>query len=95
VDCTQLKVLGGLPKLPSDCPAASWYSTETIQLIEKMLTQDRHKRPTIAEAMMKVESVIQKLGGRVVELEKTSELLADEEDDGDLDSLLNSNRGLV
>ena len=91
VECTQLKVLGGLPKLPKDCAATRWYSKDTLNLIEHMLTQDRHQRPTLTQVMTKLESIIPKLGGRVVELEKTNDL-ADENDD-DLDSLLNSQRG--
>ena len=93
VDCTQLKVMGGLPTLPPGCPATSWYSADTLKLIEQMLTQDRHQRPSVGHVLSVLESIIHKLGGRVVELEKTRDDLDDDENDDDLDSLLNSNRG--
>ena len=93
VDCTQLKVMGGIPKLPQGCAATSWYSQDTLKLIEQMLTQDRHQRPNVGQVIGVLESIIHKLGGRVVELEKTHDDLDDDENDDDLDSLLNSNRG--
>lgn len=95
VDCTQLKVLGDMPKPIAGCPAASWYSNDTVQLIEKMLVQDRQKRPSVAEVILEVGAIIKKLGGQVMELERKNEVLADEEEEDDLDSLLSSNQGFV
>jgi serine/threonine kinase 16 len=91
VDCTQLKILGGTPKLPAQCIATSWYSSDTLQLIELMLVQDRHKRPTVAQVMSQLETLIHQKGGRV---EEVTNHLADENGD-DFHSLLASNRGLV
>ncbi|CAB9509664.1 Probable serine/threonine-protein kinase DDB_G0291350 [Seminavis robusta] len=91
VDCTQLKVLGGLPKLPPKCCAASWYSHDILLLIEQMLVQDRHQRPSLTQIMKQIEALIHKMGGRVVELE-TMDHMADENGD-DFHSLLSANRG--
>lgn len=91
VDCSQLKVLGGIPKLPPNCKAASWYAKDVLKLIEQMLVQDRQKRPSVGQVISQLEGMIEKKGGRVVELE-LNEHLADENGD-DFHSLLSSNRG--
>jgi len=72
VPCTQLKVLSGIPKVPSNCAAATWYSQDTVQLIETMLIQDRKRRPNLKYVLSELENIIHKLGGRVIELESTS-----------------------
>ena len=103
VDCTQLKVLGGIPQLPPQCAAASWYSKDTLGLIQDMLVQDRSKRPTMSHILSQLEQLIEKKGGRVVELEKPTSMSnlyldgddLDGDDDNDMGSLLNSNRGFV
>ena len=84
VDCTQLRILGNVPTPPAD-----WYSPLLLEAIKLFLTQDRHARPTLDEAMVEVEALIQKQGGRVPQLARKS----GEDDDGsDLDALLSSNR---
>jgi serine/threonine kinase 16 len=83
VDCTQLRILGSLPKPPAD-----WYSSALFEAIQLMLTQDRHKRPTLDEAMAETETMIQKMGGRIPKTTKKG----GDDDDTDLDALLRSNR---
>lgn len=54
VDCTQLKVLQDLPKPPMEVPAAQWYSSDIISLIEWILTKNRHERPAMVEVQTRV-----------------------------------------
>ena len=64
VECTHLSVLGGppAPKPPID----TWYSPDIrTQLLEPMLTQDPHRRPTLPEVIAVTEGLIEKQGGRV------------------------------
>eukprot|EP00545_Synedropsis_sp_CCMP1620_P009623 CAMPEP_0119018392 /NCGR_PEP_ID=MMETSP1176-20130426/19279_1 /TAXON_ID=265551 /ORGANISM="Synedropsis recta cf, Strain CCMP1620" /LENGTH=382 /DNA_ID=CAMNT_0006972381 /DNA_START=107 /DNA_END=1255 /DNA_ORIENTATION=- len=100
VECTQLRILGNLMP-PSSMPPTDWYSPLLLDTIRLLLTQDRHTRPTLDEAMVEIEALIQKQGGRVpkVVLRNSSSgsvgagVDGDGEDDGsDLDALLSSNR---
>ena len=85
VECTQLRILGNLPTPPAD-----WYSPLLLETIKLFLTEDRHKRPTLDEAMVEIEALIQKLGGRVPKVVIKG---GGKDDDGsDLDALLSSNR---
>jgi serine/threonine kinase 16 len=63
VDCTSLRILGDLPRMTPEIE--KWYSTETMNLIQRMLTQDRMKRPTLNQVIDTVERLIEQQGGRV------------------------------
>jgi serine/threonine kinase 16 len=99
VECTQLRILGN-PMPPSSMPPTDWYSPLLLETIRLFLTPDRHDRPTLDEAMVEIEALIQKQGGRVpkVVLRKGIGSVAGLEDDEgdddktDLDALLSSNR---
>lgn len=82
VDVTQLRILGKPPT-----PPAGWYSQALVDTIQLFLTQDRHKRPTLDEAMVEIESLIQKMGGRIPKATRKGD-----DDGSDLDALLSSNR---
>jgi serine/threonine kinase 16 len=58
VDCTQLKVLQELPKPPMDVPAAQWYSSDMIALIQWILNKNRHERPTIAQVQTRIARLL-------------------------------------
>lgn len=58
VDCTQLRVLGDVPKPPSDTPPAKWYSAEIVELIDWILTKDRIMRPTIEQVQARVNLLL-------------------------------------
>jgi serine/threonine kinase 16 len=97
VECSQLKVLkASLPEPPAHSPVASWYSLDTHQLVQAMLTQDRHKRPTLTVVKDKLQALIQQQGGRV---ERTVEHAhSDHDDDDETDTVgiaLMSNRNFV
>lgn len=92
VDCSQLKVLGGIPKLPAHCAAREWYSKDTLKLVEQMVVQARQKRPSVAQIMTQLETLIQKKGG-VVEPERSNLHITGDDNGDDFDSLLGSNRG--
>lgn len=99
VECTQLRILGN-PMPPSSMPPTDWYSPLLLDTIRLFLNPDRHARPTLDEAMVEIEALIQKQGGRVpkVILRKASSGVGSiddddgEDDGGDLDALLSSNR---
>lgn len=59
VDCTQLKVLGNLPKPHPNTPPAHWYTKEIIELIEWMLNKDRHQRPTLVQVLSRIQNLKQ------------------------------------
>jgi serine/threonine kinase 16 len=88
VECTQLKILGNIPKPPPHGDIAQWYSKELVALIETMLIQDRTKRPTVEDIMVDVAEQITKLGGKIP---STTRGMSDD-DEGDLDALLSSSR---
>jgi len=97
VDCSQLKVLGGMPKPPPHSAVAEWYSQETLGLIEDTLKQDPAERLTLDAVLERVESLIAAQGG---EVEKDSvgpgtKAYAtgdEEEDDDDGIALISTNR---
>ena len=87
VDCTSLRILGGLPKMPEK--VQQWYSTDTMELIQRMLTQDRMNRPSLEQVIEDVARLIEKQGGQV----RRSSAIAGDDDDH-MDVLL-GNRGFV
>jgi serine/threonine kinase 16 len=87
VDCTSLRILGDLPKLPD--ALQQWYSPDVMALISEMLTQDRMKRPLLETVRTQVERLIAKQGGRARQVTPTTS-----GDDHHLDVLL-GNRGFV
>lgn len=84
VECTALRILGNVPTPPAD-----WYSSLLVETISLFLTPDRFKRPNLDEAMVEIEALIQKQGGRVPKVVRKG---GGEDDDSDLDALLSSNR---
>ncbi|CAJ1947749.1 unnamed protein product [Cylindrotheca closterium] len=58
VDCTQLRVLGSIPKPPPNTAVEKWYSPQVLDLIEFILEKDRLKRPTLAQVQMRVKAVL-------------------------------------
>jgi len=87
VDCTSLRILGDLPRMPEELQ--KWYSAETMELIKSMLTQDRMERPSLELVIADVERLIEQQGGRV---RRSSATAGD--DDEHMDVLL-GNRGFV
>jgi serine/threonine kinase 16 len=87
VDCTSLRILGDLPRMPEEIQ--QWYSSETMDLVKRMLTQDRIKRPDLHQVIQDTERLIEKQGGRV---RRSSAIAGD--DDNHMDVLL-GNRGFV
>jgi serine/threonine kinase 16 len=59
VECTHNKVLGPLPKPAEDTPSANWYSPQIKQLLQWILTQDRHARPTLTQVLAEVNVLLQ------------------------------------
>lgn len=90
VDCTSLRILGDLPRMPEEMQ--KWYSAETMDLIKKMLTQDRMKRPSLEQVIADVERLIQQQGGRV---RRSSALAGDDKDEDHHMDILLGNRGFV
>lgn len=84
VECTALRILGNVPT-----PTNGWYSSLLLETIKLLLTPDRFQRPNLDEAMVEIEALIQKLGGRVPQVVRKG---GGEDDDSDLDALLSSNR---
>ena len=84
VECTALRILGNLPISPNN-----WYSSLLLETIKLFLTPDRFQRPNLDEAMVEIEALIQKQGGRVPKVVRKG---GGEDDDSDLDALLSSNR---
>jgi len=60
VDCTQLGVLGEIPRPPENTPSAEWYSSEMLNLVEFILEKDRMKRPTLQMVQNRVEAMMLK-----------------------------------
>jgi serine/threonine kinase 16 len=87
VECSQLKILGKIPKPPPHGDIAQWYSAELVGLIESMLVQDRTKRPSVEDIMVDVGGMITSGGGKIPAIIGTAD-----EDEGDLDALLSSSR---
>jgi serine/threonine kinase 16 len=58
VDCSQLRVLGGVTFPPSSTPPAQWYSPPIQELIQWMLTADRIQRPSLVQVLMRVDSIL-------------------------------------
>ncbi|GKY92776.1 hypothetical protein MPSEU_000247400 [Mayamaea pseudoterrestris] len=94
VECSQLKVIGPVPTPPLGSPAANWYSASTQQLIDFMLTQDRHQRPELNQVLKRVEQLIREMGG-VIEPEVSHRRANNYQDnvaDDDGIALLSTNR---
>jgi serine/threonine kinase 16 len=73
VDCTQLKVLQDrLPQPPADLPPAHWYSPQLLQLVEWILTKDRHQRPTIPQVQARVNHLLNGNNGHGGDIETQS-----------------------
>lgn len=89
VDCTSLRILGDLPKMPEELQ--QWYSAETMELIKRMLTQDRMQRPSLEQVIANVERLIEQQGGRVRPSSATG---GGDDDDAHMQALL-GNRGFV
>lgn len=68
VDCTHNKVLGPLPRPSHDTPPARWYSPQVTELLEWILTQDRHQRPTLTQVQSRVRQMVLTggIGGRIL-----------------------------
>jgi serine/threonine kinase 16 len=72
VECTHNKVLGPIPKPPDDAPTSKWYSSQMKELMGWMLNQDRHRRPTLGQVQIRVQSLLQQrsdVGSRMSPLE--------------------------
>ncbi|KAG7367940.1 protein kinase domain containing protein [Nitzschia inconspicua] len=65
VECTHNKVLGPIPKPPADTPTARWYSPQIKELVEWILNQDRHQRPTLAQVQLRVQSLLEQRNDEV------------------------------
>jgi serine/threonine kinase 16 len=93
VECSQLKVIGPVPRPPPGSPVADWYSPNTHQVIEDMLIQDRHQRPELSQVLERLEHLILDLGG-AVEPEISSRRAKNYQDNVDDDgiALLSTNR---
>jgi serine/threonine kinase 16 len=93
VECTPLRILGRIPSGPP-----TWFSQGLWETFQIFLTQDRNSRPTLDEAMVEIETLIQKLGGRIPQssnksfMTTTNSKTIREDDDSDLDALLRTNR---
>jgi serine/threonine kinase 16 len=65
VECTPLRILNDrLPTPPENSDAASWYSTDVMDLITLMLHQNRQQRPSLEYVHVTLVTLIQKLGGK-------------------------------
>ena len=58
VDCSQLRVLGNIPKPLPTTTVAKWYSPQIIELIEFILQKDRLKRPTLEQVQIRVQALL-------------------------------------
>jgi serine/threonine kinase 16 len=93
VECTPLRILGRLPSGPP-----TWFSQGLWDSFQLLLTQERNSRPTLDEAMVEIEALIQKQGGRIPQSGTkpftTTSIgkVIREDDDSDLDALLRTNR---
>jgi serine/threonine kinase 16 len=93
VDCTQLKVIGPVPRPMSGTEVANWYHPNIQRLIEYILIQDRIQRPALTQVIEHVEHLIRELGG-AVEPESSTRLSHNYQDDVDDDgvALISTNR---
>jgi serine/threonine kinase 16 len=57
-DCTHNRVLGKVPKPPKETPPSHWYSQELTELMDWILTKDRHQRPTLAHVQSRVQFLL-------------------------------------
>ena len=87
VECSQLKILGNIPKPPPHGDVAEWYSEPLVGLIETMLIQDRTKRPAVEDIMVDISEMITRVGGKV-----PSAKISSQDNGGDLENLLSSSR---
>ena len=62
VDCSQLKVLQNITEPPVDSPAAKWYSSDLMRLVEWILNKDRHERPSISQVQARVNYILNPKG---------------------------------
>jgi serine/threonine kinase 16 len=94
VECTQLSVLKPVPWPYEQSAAFLWYSADMHELLVYMLEQDRLKRPGLSQVLAKVQGLIEKEGGRIVEGASAARgsFDDDEDNDGDGIALMSSNR---
>mmetsp|Transcript_38762 Transcript_38762/g.58223 ORF Transcript_38762/g.58223 Transcript_38762/m.58223 type:complete len:458 (-) Transcript_38762:97-1470(-) len=64
VECTQLRVLGRLPRPKAHTEMGKRYGVDMMDLVEGILVQDRLKRPSVEDVLEKVEGLIVKCGGQ-------------------------------
>ena len=70
IECSQLNVLGDIPKPPNDKMWACYsYSDDIWRLLEWILQKDRRKRPTLNQVQTRVEALMVEATTREVELE--------------------------
>ncbi|KAL3904443.1 MAG: hypothetical protein SGARI_004920 [Bacillariaceae sp.] len=82
VECTHNKVLGPIPKPSADTPTAKWYSPQIKELVEWILTQDRHARPNLSQVTARVNLLLQRHGN-----DSDPDIRASSNTGGDMDSL--------
>jgi serine/threonine kinase 16 len=66
VECSQLRVLGNIPKPHPSTPAANWYSPQVMELVEFILQKDRMQRPTLQQLQIRVQALLK---GEAVDVE--------------------------
>lgn len=66
VDCSQLRVLGNIPKPQPNTAVDKWYSPQVLELIDFILEKDRNKRPTLQQVQIRVKTL---LNGEALDLE--------------------------
>lgn len=64
VECTHNKVLGPVPKPPPDTPTAKWYSPQIKELVEWILIQNRHRRPTLSDIQLRLQALLHQPNGK-------------------------------
>eukprot|EP00980_Cylindrotheca_fusiformis_P020042 scaffold7133_cov116-Cylindrotheca_fusiformis.AAC.3 len=62
VDCSQLRVLGNIPKPQPNTAVEKWYSPQVVELIEFILEKDRSKRPTLQQVQIRIKNLLR--GGK-------------------------------
>jgi serine/threonine kinase 16 len=72
VDCSQLRVLGNIPKPQPNTAVEKWYSPQVLELIDFILEKDRNKRPTLQQVQVRVKAL---LNGETVDMEDPMDLL--------------------
>ena len=85
VECTQLRILGDWKRPPE--PWSQWYGSQTLELIEWMLTKDRLKRPSLEAVLERLRQRIEELGGTVDDPDHHNYY---DEDDSDGIALMNN-----